>query len=106
MTGYSALHNTAVVASYPFATRTHVIDLGGGNGGLLTAILQAHPALTGTLVELEPAIAQARPWWRRQALQTAARSRLETSFRQYLPPTPISSSGASTTGMMMLCSRS
>ncbi|MFP4438388.1 MAG: methyltransferase [Chloroflexaceae bacterium] len=61
MTGYSALHNTAVVASYPFATRTHVIDLGGGNGGLLTAILQAHPALTGTLVELEPAIAQARP---------------------------------------------
>jgi hypothetical protein len=61
MTGYSALHNAAVVASYPFATRTHVIDLGGGNGGLLTAILQAHPALQGTLFELEPAVAQARP---------------------------------------------
>jgi hypothetical protein len=43
-----------------FSGATHVVDVGGGNGSLLSAILNRHEHLTGTLLELEPAVAAAR----------------------------------------------
>lgn len=42
----------AMVAGYDWGALSHVIDVGGGNGTLLAAVLAAHPALRGTLVEL------------------------------------------------------
>jgi len=41
-----------IAAGYDWGTLGHVIDVGGGNGTLLAAILTAHPGLRGTLVEL------------------------------------------------------
>lgn len=37
-----------------------IVDVGGGNGGLLAKVLRAQPQATGVLVELPPAIKQAR----------------------------------------------
>jgi SAM-dependent methyltransferase len=42
----------AVVANYPFPDRGVVIDVGGGDGTLLAAILQAYPDLRGVLFDL------------------------------------------------------
>jgi len=41
-----------IAAGYDWGALSHVIDVGGGNGALLAAILAAHPGLRGTLVEL------------------------------------------------------
>lgn len=42
----------AIVAGYDWGTVDHLIDVGGGDGTLLAAILAAHPTMRGTLVEL------------------------------------------------------
>jgi 2,7-dihydroxy-5-methyl-1-naphthoate 7-O-methyltransferase len=50
-----------VAAAYDWGALRHVVDVGGGDGTLLAAILIAHPGLRGTLVELAgPAEAAAR----------------------------------------------
>ncbi|MGH3435358.1 MAG: methyltransferase [Sciscionella sp.] len=38
--------------SYDWSVAEHVVDVGGGNGALLAAVLQAHPQLRATLVDL------------------------------------------------------
>jgi O-methyltransferase len=45
-----------VVNCYDWNDVTHVVDIGGGAGLLLAELLQAHPAMKGTLVDL-PAMA-------------------------------------------------
>jgi SAM-dependent methyltransferase len=42
----------AVVEAYDFSGIGRIVDVGGGHGTLLTAILQAHPELTGVLFDL------------------------------------------------------
>lgn len=42
----------AIVSAYDWASLGHVVDVGGGNGSLLIALLTAHPILRGTVVEL------------------------------------------------------
>jgi hypothetical protein len=41
-----------VAAAYPWDTLGHVVDVGGGDGSLLIAILRAHPGLRGTVFDL------------------------------------------------------
>ena len=49
--------HSAVVKAYPFSGFTKVVDVGGGNGFLLTLILRANPHVTGVLFET-PAVVQ------------------------------------------------
>ncbi|HZG86126.1 methyltransferase [Paenibacillus sp.] len=49
----------ALVAAYDFAPFRHIVDVGGGQGGLLAEILKAHPAAQGTLYDLAPVAADA-----------------------------------------------
>jgi SAM-dependent methyltransferase len=49
--------HAAVVKAYPFSGFTNVVDVGGGNGFLLTQILKANPHVTGILFET-PAVIQ------------------------------------------------
>lgn len=51
----------SVVDAYDFADIGTVMDVGGGYGGLLAAILTANPHLKGVLVELPHVVAGARP---------------------------------------------
>ncbi|WP_262391524.1 methyltransferase [Nocardiopsis sp. CNR-923] len=43
----------AVVDAYDWGALGHVVDVGGGSGALLRALLKAHPRLEGTLVDLQ-----------------------------------------------------
>jgi hypothetical protein len=49
-----------IVAGYDWGSLGHVVDVGGGNGTLLAAILAAHPHVRGTLVDLPGAAEAAR----------------------------------------------
>src|SRR5690606_7657643 len=48
----------AVAALYDWDSVTHVVDVGGGSGGLVAELLRAHPHLRGTVVD-RPASARA-----------------------------------------------
>jgi 2,7-dihydroxy-5-methyl-1-naphthoate 7-O-methyltransferase len=48
-----------LVAGYDWGALGHVVDVGGGNGSLLVAILRAHPGLRGTVLDLPHAAARA-----------------------------------------------
>ncbi|TYK43133.1 methyltransferase [Actinomadura decatromicini] len=45
--------------AYPWGDLGHVVDVGGGNGSLLIAVLRAHPSLRGTVVDLPGPAARA-----------------------------------------------
>lgn len=45
-----------VVRVLDFSRATHAVDVGGGHGVLLTAVLRAHPKLRGTLFDLPHAL--------------------------------------------------
>jgi hypothetical protein len=49
-----------IVAACDWGSLGHVVDVGGGNGTLLIALLRAYPALRGTVVDLPGAAAAAR----------------------------------------------
>lgn len=49
-----------VVPAYNWGALGHVVDIGGGNGTLLIALLRAYSALRGTLLDLPGAVAAAR----------------------------------------------
>jgi len=52
MVGMHGAVAPAVVAAYDFSRLKTIIDVGGGKGALLTAILRAHPQLQGILLDL------------------------------------------------------
>jgi hypothetical protein len=49
-----------VVPSFDWGSLGHIVDVGGGNGALLIAMLRAFPSLRGTLLDLPEAAAGAR----------------------------------------------
>jgi hypothetical protein len=51
----------ATVASYDFTGAARVVDVGGGQGMLLSTILKANPALRGVLFDLPQVVANAEP---------------------------------------------
>jgi hypothetical protein len=51
---------SALAQAIDFAKLGTVVDVGGGHGGFITAILQAHPGVRGILTELDRAVPAAR----------------------------------------------
>ncbi|MGH3752550.1 MAG: methyltransferase [Pseudonocardiaceae bacterium] len=52
--------NPAILAGYDWESVDHVVDVGGGRGSLLEALLTAHPGMNGTLVDLPATAAFAK----------------------------------------------
>jgi hypothetical protein len=52
MAAFTSLTAIAVAAAYDFWRFGTVVDVGGGNGALLTGILKAYPALRGVVFDL------------------------------------------------------
>ncbi len=50
----------AIVAAYDWGSLGYVVDVGGGNGALLTAMLRAYPTLRGTVFDLPETAEAAR----------------------------------------------
>ena len=60
MSSLSATENPAIAAAYKFAGIRTLVDVGGGHGSLLAAILKANPKLQGVLFDQPSVIARAR----------------------------------------------
>ncbi|THC52406.1 methyltransferase [Streptomyces sp. A1499] len=56
MTSLSARVDAVVAGTYPFPEHGRVVDVGGGRGGLLLAVLRGRPGLSGVLFDQTPAI--------------------------------------------------
>jgi hypothetical protein len=59
MSAYSGREGPAIAAAYDFADAATVVDVGGGHGALVTALLRAHPHLSGVVYDLAPVVAEA-----------------------------------------------
>jgi len=57
MTAITETTNEVVVRTYDFARFRHVVDVGGGRGALLAAIVRAYPGVRGTLFDQEHVVA-------------------------------------------------
>lgn len=60
MTAFGQGVVAAVVQAYDFGNIRRLVDVGGGHGSLMAAILQAHPHLNGTLFDLPHVVEGAR----------------------------------------------
>jgi hypothetical protein len=59
MTSLSRRSNAALLAAYDFGRFRTIVDVGGGNGALLAAIVAAHPDLQGVLFDQPHVVAGA-----------------------------------------------
>ena len=59
MTSVSQMTDATVVAGYDFSVYPTIVDVGGGHGPLLAAILAAAPASRGVLYDLSRVVADA-----------------------------------------------
>jgi hypothetical protein len=60
MTGFSGVVIPAVLEAYDFSGVRTVVDIAGGHGAVLTAILKQYPSMKGILFDLEHVAAGAR----------------------------------------------
>jgi hypothetical protein len=79
----------AIVAAYDFSRFKTIVDVGGGHGMLLSAILAAYPNVRGTLFDLQEGVDAARRGCRRLSVPASAarlrRRRLPADARQRSP---------------------
>jgi hypothetical protein len=61
MTALSAAVAQAVATAYDFSRFGTVVDVGGGHGGLLAAVLEQHPTVRGVLFDQPEAVATVEP---------------------------------------------
>lgn len=59
MTRQSEQHNAAIVSAYDFSPYSKIVDIGGGQGSTLAAILRAHQPARGVLLDLPQVVANA-----------------------------------------------
>src|SRR2546423_12581921 len=60
MAGYTTMTGAAVAATYDFSRFATLVDVGGGSGALLTAILSKFPSLRGLAFDLPHVAERAR----------------------------------------------
>jgi hypothetical protein len=60
MTAFTSAFDGAVVAAYDFSRFRTLVDVGGGQGALISSILIANPGLRGILFDIPPVIESAR----------------------------------------------
>ncbi len=73
MTTLSDLAAVAVVAGYDFGRYRTIVDVGGGHGALLAAVLTATPNARGVLFDLPEVVTEASALLRRQGVEDRVR---------------------------------
>ena len=68
MANISEEENKRIAATINFSPFKHIVDVGGGVGGLLAAIIHAYPSLYGTLYELPHLVPLAQEYVAKQQL--------------------------------------
>lgn len=80
----SSAHDACIISEYDFSMMQTIADIGGANGSLLIATLQANPHLRGVLFDLPPIIEEAQKHL--SGSEIAARCQLEAgSFFEIVP---------------------
>ncbi len=69
MTSASAMFNPAIVHAYDFSAVKTLVDIGGGRGAFLAAILQANPHLNGIVYDMPHVIEGAKSYLETLGLQ-------------------------------------
>ena len=59
MAAFSELENPLIAGSYDFPAGARVVDVGGGRGGFIAAVLRAHPTVRGVLYDLPEVVRDA-----------------------------------------------
>ena len=75
MTSQTGAVNAAIVNGFDFSRFAHVVDVGGGHGALLAAILETNPEAQGTLFDQKHVVADAPT---RERMRTVAGSFFES----------------------------
>ena len=84
MTAYSELETAAILGAYDFGSSSNVVDVGGGQGALLMAVLKAYPRARGVLFDQETVVERVRDV--RVRAEVAARCTIEQgSFFDSIP---------------------
>ena len=73
-----------LVAGFDWSRFGTIVDVGGGRGTVLAAILAAHPSMRGHLVDLEPTATEARGTFAAQGLD----ERTEVTAGSFFDPLP------------------
>lgn len=84
MAAYTSLAAQAIVPACDWGALTHLVDVGGGNGLLLSTLLAAYPGLRGTVVDQPAAVAEAEARFAENGLSDRARA-VAGSFFDELP---------------------
>jgi hypothetical protein len=82
MAAQSAAAAAAVVAAYDFSGAASVVDVGGGQGALLEAVLAANPALVGTVFDQAHALPAAAPTTASPSVARRWRTRAGSFFEE------------------------
>ncbi len=69
MAGMTQYYSKCIIPSYDFGQFSSIVDIGGGNGALLFAILNAFPHLQGTIYDAASVVPQARTLIEENGLQ-------------------------------------
>ena len=84
MSSFSEQEITALLTAYDFSREHRVVDVGGGHGRLLGALLRSHPKLCGTLYDLPHVVEGAHDL---EATELAGRAAiLGGDFFEHVPP--------------------
>jgi hypothetical protein len=75
----------AIVSAYDWGSLGRLVDVGGGNGSLLAALLRGHPGLRGTVLDLPTTVEAARARLRAAGLADRGDA-VAGSFFDPLPP--------------------
>jgi len=78
-----------IVAGCDWARFTSILDVGGGQGTVLAAILRAHPGMRGHLVDLEPTAVDAR----RTFSAAGVADRVQVTAGSFFDPLPAGADG-------------
>ena len=60
MASYAAATSNAAVAAYDFSPFEKIVDVGGGNGALIAAVLKQAPCAVGVTFDLPPSAERAK----------------------------------------------
>lgn len=80
-----AAENEAVLAAWDFQETGQIVDVGGGQGTLLVAVLRSSPALSGALFDLAHVVDRAKPMFEAQGLAGRWQGIAGDFFRDELP---------------------
>lgn len=85
MTSYSTMVNAAIAKAYDFSVFRTIVDVAGGRGSTLCTILEANPALRGTLFDMPHVISGARDYIAQRSLADRCEA-VAGDFFEAVPP--------------------